>query len=354
MCLEWKRAGYDPIVAVLNSEPRELEPEFRRAGIQLEWLAMPVGGYSRYLRLVAESRSLVRRERPLGILSMPLGWHACIALGAKLAGSSAQVLGHVGNYPPHWTGKRFGRFKALVKTGSWLGAQLVCCSEYVRQGVLTHFSVPKKQTVVVYNGADCSGTSVRARAVRQARARSGQRIRLGMVARYEQHKDQPTLIRAVRILLDEGFNCELELVGEGSRRAEFEQLIRAENLSDRVFLLGLRRDVPELLGSWDLFCFAAKPDEGLGVALIEAMAAEVPIVATDVGACREVTQQGRLATLVEPGSAAALAEGIKKTLANPELMTTRTRSSRRHAEQVFSVSSMSATYLGLLVGTAGN
>ena len=67
----------------------------------------------------------------------------------------------------------------------------------------------------------------------------------------------------------------------------------------------MRRDVPELVGQLDLFVFATTSDEGLGIALIEAMAVGVPVVASDVGACREVLDDGALGLLVPPGGPVA-------------------------------------------------
>jgi glycosyltransferase involved in cell wall biosynthesis len=134
-----------------------------------------------------------------------------------------------------------------------------------------------------------------------------------------------------------------------------EALIIELELTRRVKLLGSRRDIPELLSQLDLFVFAARPDEGFGIALAEAMAAGVPIVATDVGACREVLEGGRLGRLVAPQDPLALAEGIREVLADPETATQRARLARERALRDFSVESMAEAYrseLGLDVGRA--
>jgi glycosyltransferase involved in cell wall biosynthesis len=165
-----------------------------------------------------------------------------------------------------------------------------------------------------------------------------------MVARLEIHKDQPTLIRAAKLLRDAGREIEVWLIGDGSRRLEYERLIAELGLLDTVKLLGMRRDIPELLGQLDVFAFAATPDEGQGVALVEAMAAGVPIVATDVGACREVLDQGELGALVPPHEPEALAAAIESALLSRELAMARATGARAKALSVFTVDAMALAY----------
>jgi glycosyltransferase involved in cell wall biosynthesis len=169
-----------------------------------------------------------------------------------------------------------------------------------------------------------------------------------MVARLEAHKDQPTLVRAADRLRRRGPDCEVWLIGEGSRRRELETLIGAQNVPDRVRLLGMRRDVPELVGQLDLFVFATTPDEGLGSALVEAMAAGVPVVASDVGACREVLDDGALGLLVPPGDPVALADAIERVRDEPAAAAARAERARRKAFEVFDAERMAAAYAEVL------
>ena len=151
-----------------------------------------------------------------------------------------------------------------------------------------------------------------------------------------------------------GLDCEVWLIGEGSRRRELEALITAEGLGDRVHLLGMRRDVPELVGQLDLFVFATTPDEGLGIALIEAMAVGVPVVASDVGACREVLDDGALGLLVPPGGPVALADAIERVRDDPETAAARVERARRKAFEVFDAERMAAAYADVLgLGAVG-
>jgi glycosyltransferase involved in cell wall biosynthesis len=169
-----------------------------------------------------------------------------------------------------------------------------------------------------------------------------------MVARLERHKDQPTLIKATRILRERNRNIWLWLIGEGGRRQELELLIAQENLTDIVELLGTRKDISVLLNRMDLFAFSTTADEGLGIALIEAMAAGVPVVASDVGACREVLDHGRLGSLVAPTDPFALANAIDKLCASRQIAAERAKAARRRVIQDFAIEDMARRYAELL------
>jgi glycosyltransferase involved in cell wall biosynthesis len=201
------------------------------------------------------------------------------------------------------------------------------------------FGVRTRETRAIHNACDLERFT--------AVQRSGQvhqPPRLAMVARLEGHKDQPSLIKAVALLRDQGLVVELWLIGEGSRRLELEALSAELKLSGGVRLLGSRRDIPALLAEMDLFVFSARPDEGFGIALVEAMAAGVPIVASDVGACWEVLDGGRCGLLVEPGNPEALAAGIRQVLSDPAAAKQRAEAARQHALDRFSVAAMAEAY----------
>jgi glycosyltransferase involved in cell wall biosynthesis len=131
-----------------------------------------------------------------------------------------------------------------------------------------------------------------------------------MVARLDPIKDQATLIRAFAEVAREHPQAELWLIGDGLRARELCDLAVAEGVADRVVFWGPRRDVPELLGQIDVFAFSTTRDEGFGIALIEAMAAGLPVVASDVPACREVLGDGAAGVLVPAGDAPRLAQAI--------------------------------------------
>jgi glycosyltransferase involved in cell wall biosynthesis len=113
----------------------------------------------------------------------------------------------------------------------------------------------------------------------------------------------------------------------------------------------MRRDIPELLRLWDAFVFSVTPYEGLGVALIEALAAGLPVIASDVGACREVLtcpKYGALGTLFPAGNSEALADAVVALKDNPSSWFDRARQGSESAHSRFSIEHMANQYLGLL------
>lgn len=276
---------------------------------------------------------------------MPFGWHAVIAFGAKLAGVR-HVVAHVGNYPDAGLVSAHKKFRFLVQMGRLLTDRLVCCSRYVQQGTMKAFGVRERETAVVYNGVPIEDFVTQAAALSREPDKP---FTIGMVARLEKHKDQATLIRAAKILKERGRKIRVEIVGDGSQRLMLEQMIEAEGLSDTVILLGMRRDVPAIVAAFDLFAFSTTPDEGFGIALAEAMIARVPIVASDVGACREVLGDGSLGLLVPPADATALADAIDAVRGDPQAASMRACLAKQKAMAKFSGEAMAREY-GKLLG----
>src|SRR5262245_31352215 len=83
LCRVWKSWGLEPILIVLEATPTDLVPDFEALGIEQVVLDLPKQGYLRYLRLAVSFFALARRYRARALLSMPLGWHSFMAVGAR-------------------------------------------------------------------------------------------------------------------------------------------------------------------------------------------------------------------------------------------------------------------------------
>lgn len=135
------------------------------------------------------------------------------------------------------------------------------------------------------------------------------------VARFTQQKGHTVLLDALREVLAHQPNVKLLLVGQGIEQDAVEGQIRETGLSDTVKLLGQRSDVPDLLASADLFVLPSH-FEGLPLALLEAMAAVVPVVATSIGGTIEAVGASH-PYLAPPRDSGALALTILEALGDP-------------------------------------
>jgi glycosyltransferase involved in cell wall biosynthesis len=136
----------------------------------------------------------------------------------------------------------------------------------------------------------------------------------------------------------------LAIAGDGPSRPALQARIDAAGLGHRVILLGERNDVPELLAGASLFVLASR-FEGLPTAIIEAMMAGCPVVATDVGGNRELVVEGSTGWLVPPRDVRALAASIVRAMhADLDRIG---QAGRRRAEDRFSASAMTSGFADL-------
>ena len=345
MARVWQREGVDFRVCTFQDTPSDMASEYASAGIEVDSLAMSFSSYRKFPELVWRIQRYCRQHRIESVLSFPFGWHSYAAWGSALAGSR-RVVAHAGNYPPVRRSGPLRKLRATIAIGEIWRPQIACCSNHVRSGLEHHLHVPPSRLHTVYNGVDLQRFHDRTRYKPLQDP-----IRIGMVARFEAHKDQSTLLHAIATLRSRGIKVCIDLVGDGTRRAECESLAKQLEICEQVRFMGVRRDVPELLRNWDAFVFSVTPDEGLGVALVEALAAGVPVIASDVGACREVLNcptYGILGNLFPVGDAESLADAILEYKANPGPWWDRAAIARISVESRFSIEAMADHYLKLL------
>ena len=159
------------------------------------------------------------------------------------------------------------------------------------------------------------------------------------VARLVPQKGHIHLLRALARVRGEVPAVRLVLLGDGTIRADLEQIVRDLALQANVCFAGWRTDAARLLGGADIFVLPSLW-EGFGLVLLEAMAASLPIVASNVGAIPEIVADNETGLLVRPGAEEALARALIKLLASPALRTQMGARGRRRLEQEFSVSKM--------------
>ena len=132
-----------------------------------------------------------------------------------------------------------------------------------------------------------------------------------MVGTFKRQKGHIHLITAASAVLPELPNLHLVLAGDGPLLEDVRAQVVAAGLSDRVHFLGTRRDVPALLAASDSFVLPSLW-EGLPLALVEAMAGDLPVIATKVSGTEQVMVDGRTGWVVPPGDASALADAMRE------------------------------------------
>jgi glycosyltransferase involved in cell wall biosynthesis len=132
---------------------------------------------------------------------------------------------------------------------------------------------------------------------------------VGNIGALVPHKDHRNLLEAARIVRDQIPNAWFVIVGAGPLHATILGKARALHMTDRVIMTGFRRDVPELIRTFDLFALSSS-EEGICSTLLDVAASGCPIVATDAGGVREAVLPGETGVVVPTRSARALAHGI--------------------------------------------
>lgn len=288
--------------------PDAYQPELAELGIELTSLDMTRGQMD--IRALTSLAAIVRRWRPdvvhshmvhanlLSRTARPLGW-------APVQVSTAHGLSEGGRW-------RYLAYRATdplcTLTTHVCNA---CVDHYVELGV-----APRGKMAVVPNGIDIDAFRAPKGAREALRQELGLDSRFAWLAvgRLDVEKDHETMFRAAATLRDEATPFTVLVVGDGPERdrllAERERL----GLSDvEVRFLGARSDVPELLAAADGYLMTSS-SEALPLVLLEASAAGLPIVSTDVGGTSEIVLNGRSGLLAPVGSDDELAIAMRRLM----------------------------------------
>jgi glycosyltransferase involved in cell wall biosynthesis len=245
---------------------------------------------------------------------------------------------------------------ALARIHGWLvnagmASVLVAVSSQVRNYAIEREKVRGAKIVVIENGIEPLERQSLAAAERKAlRAQIGIRpdqVLLLTVGRLTIQKGHTVLLDAIAELAPRYPQAVFAFAGDGLQRAKLEQKAMQLAIMDRVRFLGVRRDVDQLLLAADIF---VQPSlwEGLSLAMLEALLAGLPVLATRVEGVMDVIVDGRDGLLVPPGDPTALAFALEKLLTDKDLRTRLAKQGKRRAETDYSIDSMCKNYERLL------
>ncbi len=173
-----------------------------------------------------------------------------------------------------------------------------------------------------------------------------------VVAKLTEQKGHSVLLRAIAPLLESMPGLHLLIVGDGPRGDDLRAQAAGLPGGDRVRFLGVRSDTRELLGASDLFVLPSLW-EGLPMALLEAMAAGLPVVATAVSGTRDVVDDGVSGALVPPGEAEPLRSAIERLVADRRAATEMGQEGRRRVLQEYGGSRLAERHAALYRAAVG-
>jgi glycosyltransferase involved in cell wall biosynthesis len=210
---------------------------------------------------------------------------------------------------------------------------VICVSADLRERCLAR-KVSPQRGLLIENAIDTEEYS-RKRAVAKAKrsldVRAGRSV-IGTVGRLSAEKGFDLLIQAVAGIVKDGLDVELRVVGEGDEKAALQALADRLGIGDRVLLLGYRADTRSVYEALDLFVLSSLR-EGLPNGLLEAMAMEVPVIATRIAGIPRLLEDERTGLLVEPGSVPELTQALRRFLRDSKLRDGFRRAGRRRIDE---------------------
>jgi glycosyltransferase involved in cell wall biosynthesis len=291
-------------------------------------------------------RNLLRRER-IDLLHVHQYTPFFYGMMARLFYRPVPVLftEHGRHQPDYPRRKRIMVNRLLLRRRD----RVVGVGEAVRQALIQNEGIPAHRVGVLYNGINLGRFAKGApdrNTLRREIGVAAEDLVLFQVARLDYLKDHATALRTVERVARHYPSVRLILVGEGPERPAIQELIRQRGLEPFVRLLGLRTDVARLLPAADLFLLTSI-SEGIPLTLIEAMAAGLPIVSTNVGGVPEVVEHDRTGLLAPARDDALLADLILRLAGSPALRQQMGHLGRDRAARLFSESQMHDRYLRL-------
>ena len=310
---------------------RECQPEMIEA---LERVGTPVHKLTDrgYLRPALAVRRLIREQRIDAVVCA--SFKAYVVAKAATPAGQPHCLFWIASVPEVINGPiRRAIFRILARRDGLI---------FISQAVQQAHAYPRHaglQQVIYYGIADPYECREHEPYIKPARSEilgvPSTAFVLGYVAEFTAWKDHPTLIAAFAQVAAAFPQAWLLLIGTGARRGQMEALARNLPCRDRIRFLGPRPDARRLLGLLDAYVHPSR-GEGLGLAVVEAMLAEVPVIVSNEGAFPEYVRDRDTGLVVGGGDTAGLAQAIGALITQPALARQLAAAGRRHCLERFS------------------
>ncbi len=225
------------------------------------------------------------------------------------------------------------------------GEKVIAISDAVRENLINYFGVNKDRVCLIYNGIEVKKFLKDFQEEEKDKLKDKFGIKrnysvIGMIARFTPDKGYYTLLRAFYRIVREKPNVQLVLVGGGDRKQDIINLSQRLDISDDVIFVKPQINTVNALAVMDVFMFTPERREGLGLALLEALASGKPVVATNVGGISSIVEDGVNGFLVEPSKPEVLVEPVLKLLKDKALYAKMAQAGRETVVGKFSINGM--------------
>jgi glycosyltransferase involved in cell wall biosynthesis len=221
--------------------------------------------------------------------------------------------------------------------------KIITVSEAVRRVKIEKSNVSPEKVITIHNGIDTSLFTSHSNTSKQQFRKSlgipDNVLLLGSVGRLHPSKGFSDLISALVKIKSKLKSVKVIIVGDGKLSNNLKLQVKYDKLSDAIEFIGLRNDVPDILSALDIFVLPSLW-EAFGIAILEAMAAGKPVVATSVGGIPEVVIDGETGILVPASDPDALANAIIRLIEDEELRVKMGNAGRKRVLKHFTIQKM--------------
>lgn len=299
-------------------------------------------------RTISEVRKFIHNKRPNLVHS-----HGYKSNFYALIGNRGTIPWVVTNHLWKRTTRSLKLYACLDSFLIKYASKIIAVSDEIASE-MSALGIPSNKLVVIDNGVQLNRFSGDKRndALRQSFGiDEGCRI-IATVASLTEEKGHSHLIQAAHSVISSFPKTRFLFIGDGPKRHQLEKKVSELGLEQKIIFAGSRQDVPQILSMTDLFVLPSLK-EGLPMALLEALAASLPVVATNVGAIPKVIEDGHSGVLVQPGDAKELAKAIMDLLANPQKANRLAKNAHRKVKQQFSSERMAEKYIDVYQDVLG-
>ncbi len=214
----------------------------------------------------------------------------------------------------------------------------IAVSNAVREFLIKHQKIAQEKIKVVYHGINVPRFSWE---INKDKSKvdldlNSEEYIVGVIGRFEKEKGHIFLIEAINKIMLEIKNIHFVFLGEGSLKESMQEKINSLNLNNKATFLSARKNVESVLNALDILVMPSLW-EGLGMASLEAMAAGVPVLASDVEGIREVVKNNETGILVPPADSGELANQVLALLKDEPLRSRLSKNGRDFVEKNFNI-----------------